>query len=66
MLFKASPDAPPLLATVGDCDAGLRILARLRREGDLEERRLAQSAIDNLLDRRLELTGEAEHGRDQG
>lgn len=57
MLSKASPDAPPPLATVGDVDAGLRLLRRLRREGDLDERLLAQSAINELLDWRLKLMG---------
>lgn len=54
-----SLDAPPVLPTVADCDAGLRLLRRLRREGDLEERVLAQSAIDEILERRFELTEDA-------
>jgi hypothetical protein len=42
--------------SVADCDAALLLLRRLRREGTLEERGLAQVAIDDVLDRRLELS----------
>lgn len=49
-------EAPLPLDTVADIDEGLRLLRRLRREGDLGERVLAQAAIDDLLDLRNELT----------
>lgn len=55
-MTSESLDAPPALVTVADCDAGLRLLRRLRREGDLDERVLAQSAIDDILERRFKLT----------
>lgn len=45
-------------SSVADCDQALGLLRVLRREGTLEERALAQLAIDDVLDRRLELTKE--------
>ena len=44
--------------TVAECDAALRLLRVARREGSVEARELAQLAIDDVLDRRLELTRE--------
>lgn len=46
------PFAP---TTIETCDHGLRLLRVLRREGNVEERQLAQLAIDELLDVRLDL-----------
>lgn len=43
-------------ATVADCDRALERLRLLTLEGGLEERALARLAIDDVLDRRLELT----------
>lgn len=42
--------------SVVDCDAALALLRLMRREGTLEERAIAQVAIDDVLDRRNELT----------
>jgi hypothetical protein len=36
-------------------DTGLALLRLMRRQGEVEERQAAQLAIDDLLDRRLEL-----------
>jgi hypothetical protein len=36
-------------------DTGLSLLRLMRRTGEVEERQAAQEAIDDLLDRRLEL-----------
>jgi hypothetical protein len=36
-------------------DTGLSLLRLMRRQGEIEERQAAQEAIDDLLDRRLEL-----------
>lgn len=43
-------------SSVVDCDQALMLLRRVRREGTLEQREVAQVAIDDVLDRRLELT----------
>jgi hypothetical protein len=43
--------SPTLVA----CDTGLALLRLLRRSGEVDERLAAQEAIDDLLDRRLEL-----------
>lgn len=59
----AAPVSPHArCSTVADCDAALRLLRRLRREGAVEERALAQLAIDDVLDRRLELMRERDDG----
>jgi hypothetical protein len=39
------------------CDQGLSLLRRLRRQGDEDERKAAQEAINDLLDERLRLMG---------
>jgi hypothetical protein len=45
-----------VVARLVDCDAGLALLRVLARSGSVEERALARVSIDELLDRRLELT----------
>lgn len=42
-------------STLVACDTGLALLRLMRRQGDVDERKAAQVAIDDLLDRRLEL-----------
>jgi len=50
--------AAPVLPnpTLVACDTGLALLRIMRRRGDEDDRKAAQLAIDELLDRRWELT----------
>lgn len=41
--------------SVADCDAALRLLRVMRRNGGVEERELAQLSIDRVLDLRNKL-----------
>lgn len=43
-------------ASVTDCDRALELLRRLVRAGSVEERQIARIAVDDVLDRRHELT----------
>lgn len=45
-----------VLAKVVDCDLALELLRVLSRSGSVEERELARLSIDDLLERRYELS----------